>query len=86
MVGPWLDDSTDLDLGVEAVGVPVSKAFMYTVCGGIDPQACVPVAIDVGTNNKNLLASPFYVGAKHERIDDDAYLELMDEFLAAVKE
>lgn len=85
-MGPLLDPKEELDLGVEAVGVPVSKAFMYTVCGGIDPGECVPVCIDVGTNNKQLLRSPFYVGVKHPRLHEDDYMALMDEFLTAAKE
>ena len=85
-MGPLLDPAEELDLGVEAVGVPVAKAFMYSVCGGIDPQDCVPVCIDIGTNNKHLLDSPFYVGLKQRRTNRESYLGLMDEFLSAVKE
>ncbi|GMH44761.1 hypothetical protein BSKO_12713 [Bryopsis sp. KO-2023] len=84
-VGPLLDPDEDCDLGVQAMGVPVSKLMMYTTCGGIHPDACVPVCIDVGTDNQDLLQSPFYVGSKHRRVRGEAYAALLDEFLMAVK-
>lgn len=52
VVGPRLDPDEDCDLGVQAMGVPVSKIMMYTTCGGVRPEACMPVCIDVGTDNK----------------------------------
>jgi malate dehydrogenase (oxaloacetate-decarboxylating)(NADP+) len=73
------------DLGVQAVGVPISKLSLYTACGGVAPAVCVPVVIDVGTDNEDLLRSPFYVGVRHRRVRGDAYYELLDEFLTAVK-
>ncbi|GIL57212.1 hypothetical protein Vafri_12415 [Volvox africanus] len=73
------------DLGVQAVGVPISKISLYTACGGIPPSITMPVMIDVGTDNEELLRSPFYVGVRHRRVRGDPYYELMDEFLTAVK-
>ncbi|KAJ9522669.1 hypothetical protein QJQ45_019748 [Haematococcus lacustris] len=73
------------DLGVQAVGVPISKLAMYTACGGINPAVCLPVVIDTGTDNEELLESPFYVGSRHRRIRGDPYYELLDEFLVAIK-
>jgi malate dehydrogenase (oxaloacetate-decarboxylating)(NADP+) len=73
------------DLGVQAVGVPVSKSALYTACGGIPPAVTLPVVIDAGTDNDELLKSPFYVGARHERVRGEAYQELLDEFLTAAK-
>lgn len=73
------------DLGVQAVGVPISKLSLYTACGGVIPAVCVPVCIDVGTDNEELLRSPFYVGVRHRRVRGDAYYELLDEFLTAVR-
>ncbi|KAG2486157.1 hypothetical protein HYH03_015121 [Edaphochlamys debaryana] len=73
------------DLGVQAVGVPISKISLYTACGGISPSITMPVMIDVGTDNEELLRSPFYVGVRHRRVRGDPYYELMDEFLTAVK-
>lgn len=84
-MGPLLNPNEEVDLGVEAMGVPVSKLFMYTVCGGIDPASCLPVSIDIGTNNQQLLNSPFYVGIKKKRVKGAAYMDLMDEFLSEVK-
>ena len=51
----------------------------------VPPAVCVPVVIDVGTDNEDLLRSPFYVGVRHRRVRGDAYYELLDEFLTAVK-
>nr|BAU61574.1 NADP-dependent malic enzyme [Gonium pectorale] len=73
------------DLGVQAVGVPISKISLYTACGGISPSIAMPVMVDVGTDNEELLRSPFYVGVRQHRVRGDAYYELMDEFLTAVK-
>ncbi|KAG2437633.1 hypothetical protein HYH02_011272 [Chlamydomonas schloesseri] len=73
------------DLGVQAVGVPISKISLYTACGGISPSITMPVMVDVGTDNEELLRSPFYVGVRHRRVRGDPYYELMDEFLTAVK-
>jgi len=73
------------DLGVQSVGVPISKLSLYTACGGINPAVCLPVVIDAGTDNEELLRSPFYVGVRHRRVRGDLYYELLDEFLTAVK-
>jgi Malic enzyme, N-terminal domain len=58
------------DLGVQAVGLPISKLALYTACGGVEPSVCLPVCIDAGTDNEELLQSPFYVGARYP---PDAY-------------
>ncbi|KAK9818384.1 hypothetical protein WJX72_011776 [[Myrmecia] bisecta] len=73
------------DLGVNAIGVPISKLALYTACGGIPPSMCLPVCIDAGTDNEMLLNSQFYVGGKHKRVRGDEYLELVDEFLTAAR-
>lgn len=74
------------DLGVQAIGVPISRLALYTACGGLQPSLCLPVTIDVGTDNEELLQDPIYVGARHRRISGDAYFELVDEFLTAVRQ
>ena len=74
------------DLGVQGMGIAVSKTAMYTACGGIHPAQTLPVCIDVGTDNEELLSSPFYVGLRHRRVRGEAYEELMEEFMDAVKQ
>lgn len=72
------------DLGIQSIGIPVSKILMYTVCGGIRPSDCLPIVIDAGTDNEKLLANPFYVGCRHKRVTDDSYFELLDEILTCI--
>ncbi|EFN58521.1 hypothetical protein CHLNCDRAFT_140591 [Chlorella variabilis] len=73
------------DLGVQAIGVPISRLALYTACGGIVPSACLPITLDVGTDNESLLQDPIYVGGKHRRVRGEAYFELVDELLTAVR-
>ncbi|QDZ24176.1 NAD-dependent malic oxidoreductase [Chloropicon primus] len=72
------------DLGVHGMGVCVSKIAMYTACGGLHPQRCLPICIDVGTNNRELLDSQFYVGYKHTRIGGEDYNELIEETISEI--
>ncbi|ACO69391.1 malic oxidoreductase mitochondrial precursor [Micromonas commoda] len=73
------------DLGVQGIGVAVAKSCLYTSMGGLDPADVLPVCIDVGTNNESLLNDPLYIGQKTRRVEGEAYDELMDEFVDAVK-
>lgn len=73
------------DQGAGGMGIPIGKLSLYSVFGGIDPARTLPVVLDVGTNNAELLDDPLYLGWRNERVTGDDYLEFVDRFVAAVK-
>ena len=73
------------DQGVGGMAISIGKLALYTVGAGIHPAQTLPVSLDVGTNNQGLIADPWYLGYRHPRLRGDEYLELVDEFVEAVK-
>lgn len=69
------------DWGVQGVDISVGKLMIYTAAAGIDPASVMPLVIDAGTNRKELLENPMYLGNRHKRVTGDKYYEFIDKFV-----
>ena len=73
------------DLGMNGMGISQGKLDLYVAGGGFDPQHVLPVVLDVGTNNPDLLNDPYYLGSPHKRLEGEEYYAFVEEFIRGVR-
>ncbi|WP_309397981.1 NAD-dependent malic enzyme [Cerasicoccus maritimus] len=73
------------DEGAGGIGITVGKLALYTICAGVNPSTCLPIGLDVGTNNESLLNDPEYIGWRHERVRGKDYDDFIAQFVDTVK-
>jgi malate dehydrogenase (oxaloacetate-decarboxylating) len=73
------------DQGADGMGIPIGKLSLYTACAGLHPSTTLPVLLDAGTDNKDHLDDPLYIGWRHERVRGGDYDDLVDTFAQAVR-
>jgi malate dehydrogenase (oxaloacetate-decarboxylating) len=73
------------DLGSDGMGIPIGKVTLYVAAGGLHPACCLPISLDVGTNNPRLLNDPLYLGWQHARLEGDEYWRFIEKFVLGVK-